>query len=96
MCCSYGVSLIDKVNNLVFRRYEVLCQPLNLDLLIFVFQNFKDFVIIEQIVDLSSIDFIHGDGDSEVALIVLPVVNTPLEQVLNCQVLQTLHRERLS
>lgn len=57
----------------------MLCQPLNLDLLIFVFQNFKDFVIIEQIVDLSSIDFIHGDGDSEVALIVLPVVDAPLE-----------------
>lgn len=79
MCCSHCVSLIDKINNLVFRRYEVLSQPLYLYLLILVFQDFKDFVIVEQIVDLSSIYFIHGDGHSEISLIVLPVVNATLE-----------------
>ena len=53
-------------------------------------------MIVEQVIDFTAIDFIHGDGHGEVSLIILPVVYATLEQILNGKVLQTLHRERLS
>ena len=53
-------------------------------------------MVIKQIVDFTSIDLVHGDCHGEVALVVLPVVDSALEQVLHRQVLQALHRVGLA
>jgi hypothetical protein len=53
-------------------------------------------VIVEQIVNLASVNLVHGHSHGEVSLVILPVVDTPLEQVLDCIVLKPLHRECLA
>ena len=50
-------------------------------------------MVVKQVVDLATINLIHRYGHGKVALVILPVVDTTLEQVLHCQVLQSLHRE---
>ena len=50
-------------------------------------------MVVKQVVDLATINLIHRDSHGKVALVILPVVDTTLEQVLHCQVLQALHRE---
>ena len=44
-------------------------------------------MVIQQVIDLSTIYFIHRDSDSEVSLVLLEVVNTPREQIFNSQFL---------
>lgn len=73
----------------------MLSKPLNLDLLVLVFEDFEDFVVVEQVVDFATINLVHGNRYCEVSLIVLPVVNAALKQVLHGQVLQPLHRKCL-
>jgi len=53
-------------------------------------------VVVEQVVNFASINFIHGDSHGEVSLVILPVVDTTLKQVLHCIVLKALHRECLA
>jgi len=74
----------------------VFSQSLNLDLLVFIFQNSQYLVVVEQVVNLASVNFIHRHSHGEVSLVVLPVVDAPLEQVLHCIVLKALHRECLA
>ncbi len=48
-------------------------------------------MIIKQVVDLSSVDLVHRNCDSKVALHILPVVDTAFKQVSDCELLKTLH-----
>jgi len=50
-------------------------------------------MIIEQIVDFSSVYFIHWYSDWKVTLVTLPIINTLIEKVLNGKLLQALHRK---
>ena len=74
----------------------MLSQALNLNLLVLVFQDLQDLVIVEQVVNFTPIDLVHGDCHGEVPLVVLPVIDSPLEQVLHGEVLQALHGESLT
>ena len=96
MSRAHGVALIDQLKYLLFRGDEVFSQSLNLDLLVFVFQDSQYLVVVEQVVNFTSVNFVHGDSHGEVSLVILPVVDTPLEQVLDCIVLKALHRECLA
>jgi len=53
-------------------------------------------MIVKQVVDFSTVDFVHRDCHSEVALVILPKVDATFEKVLHCQVLKTLHCECLA
>ena len=92
----HRVTLVDQLDNLLFRGNEVLGQPLNLDLLVLIFQDLKHFVVVEQVVDLATIYLVHGYRNGEVSLVVLPVVYTPFEKVLHGQPLQSIHCEGLA
>ena len=82
MSCAHGVALINKIDDLFLRGDEVLSEALDLDLLVPVFEDFQHFVVVKQVVDLAAINLIHRDCDGEVSLVILPVVDTSLEQVL--------------
>ncbi len=74
----------------------MLSKALYLDFLIFVFQYFQNFMVIEQVIDFSTIYFIHGYSHSEISLIVLPIIDSSFEQILHGKVLQSLHRKCFS
>lgn len=48
-------------------------------------------MIIQQIVQLAAIDFIHRHCDCEVTAFILPIVNTTIKQIWNSKLLQALH-----
>ena len=87
MSRSYCVSLVDELNDLFFGGDEMFGESLNLDLLVFVFKNFENGVVVEEIVDLATVDLVHRHGHCEVALVILPVVNASFEQILYRQIL---------
>lgn len=92
----HSVPLVNQLNDLLLRAHKVLREALNLNLLALVFEDLENLVIVEQVVDFTAIDFIHWYSHGEVSLIVLPVVDTALEQVLHSVVLKTLHGESLT
>ena len=53
-------------------------------------------MIVQQVVNFTAIDLVHGNSDRKVSLVVLPIVDTTFEQILYGKVLQALHRESLS
>lgn len=53
-------------------------------------------MIVKQVINFTTIYFIHRNSDGKVSLVVLPVIDAALEQILNGEVLQTLHCESLS
>ena len=75
MCRSHCVSLVNQLYDLLFRAYEVLSEALYLDLLILVLEDLEHFMVVEQVIYFTAIDFIHGHSHGKVSLIVLPVVN---------------------
>jgi hypothetical protein len=48
-------------------------------------------MVVEQVIYFIAVNFIHRNSNCKVALIVLPVVNAALKQVLNGKTLQPLH-----
>lgn len=40
-------------------------------------------MVVEQVVDFVAVDLVHGDCNRKVALVILPVVDAALEQVLH-------------
>lgn len=90
---AHFISLINQIDNLLLRRNELLAESLNLYFLVFVLQYFERLVIVQKVKDFIAVDFVHGNSDCKVPLVVLPVVNTALKQVLNRQVLESLHCE---
>lgn len=53
-------------------------------------------MIVKQVVNLSPVDLVHRNRDGKVALHILPVVDAALEQVSDCELLQTLHGKCLT
>jgi len=51
-------------------------------------------MVIQQVIELPSIDLIHGNGHCIVPLLLLKVVYSFIKQVFDGQLLQSLHRER--
>ena len=91
-----SISLVNEVDDLILRGHKVLSKALNLYLLVSVFEDFQHFMVVKQVIDLAAIDLIHRHRHGEVALVILPVVDTALKQVLHCQILQSLHSECLA
>ena len=90
------VSLLNKIENLIIIVYELFFQASNLDCVCFVFAQFEFSVIIEQVVELASIDLVHRDRHCEVPLVILPVVDALLEQILDCDALNAVHGVRFA
>jgi len=84
MCCSSRISELNQLENLFFRLDKLFFEALDLNLLTLIFQDFKLLVIVNKIVDLSSIDFVHRNCHCEVSLLLLEVINTSIEKILNC------------
>ena len=57
----------------------MLRQSLNLNFLIFIFQDLQNLVIVEQVVNFATVDLIHRHGDGKVSLVILPVIDASLE-----------------
>ena len=89
--CSDAVTELDELEDLLFGLDELLLEPLDLHLLVFVLEQLEAFVVVEQVVDLSAVDLVHRHRDCEVALLLLEVVDATVEQVLDGELLQALH-----
>lgn len=96
MGSSDTIALVDQINDLLLRGDKVFSETLNLNFLVPILEDLQHLVIVKQVIDLATINFIHRHSDSKVALIILPIVDTAFEQVLNGQILQALHREGLA
>ena len=53
-------------------------------------------MLVQKIVEFASINLIHRNGDSKISLMILPVVNTSLEKILDSNALQAVHSISLS
>ena len=53
-------------------------------------------MIVQQIVNFTSINFIHGHSHCKVATSVLPVIDASVEQICDSELLEALHRIRLT
>jgi hypothetical protein len=96
MCGPNTVAELNQLEDLFFRLDELFLQTLDLHLLTLVFKQLQTFMVIEQVIDLASIDLIHGYSDCKVPFFFLEVIDTPIEQVLDCRFLQSLHGIGLS
>uniref|UniRef100_A0A7S3CME7 Uncharacterized protein n=1 Tax=Strombidium rassoulzadegani TaxID=1082188 RepID=A0A7S3CME7_9SPIT len=85
------VTLLYQLKNLVVVVHELLSQPRDLDSVVFVLAQAQLLMVVEQIVELAAVDLVHGDGDSEISLMILPVVDAPFEQVFNRYALDAVH-----
>ena len=73
------VALINELEDLVICVHKDLLQALDLNRVVLVFSLLQLLVFVEQIVEFASVNLVHGHSDSEVALMVLPVVDAPLK-----------------
>lgn len=48
-------------------------------------------MLVQKVIELSSVDLIHGDGNCEIPLMVFPVVDASLEEILDGDTLQPVH-----
>lgn len=84
MCRPNTVSLLNEVEDFIFRLYKLLFESLDLHLVVLVFEKFELLMVVDEIVDLASIDFVHGYGHSEVAVVLLEIVDASVKQILDC------------
>ena len=93
---AHFIALCYEFEDLLFAGNELLHQPLDLDLLLFVFKQFKLLVIVKQVINLATVDLVHRHGHREVATRILPVVNASIEQISHSELLKPLHCKCLS
>lgn len=53
-------------------------------------------MVIQQVVNFAPVNFIHRNCYCEIPLSILPVMDSTVEKVSDCQLLQPLHRECFS
>jgi hypothetical protein len=59
--------------------------------IIFVLSQTKLIVLVQKVIELPSINLIHRDGNCEIPLMVFPIVDASLEEVLDSNTLQAVH-----
>ena len=96
MSSSHLITLSDQLEDLVIVIDELFFEAYNLDGVVFVLSLLQLSVIIQEVIELASVNLVHGHGDSEVSRVVLPVVDATLEEVLDSNRLNTIHRVRLA
>lgn len=87
----YTVTKTDEVKYLFFALNELLFEPVYLYFLGLVFKDLELLMVVEEVVDLPTVYLIHANGHSEVAFMLLEVGYAPIKEVMNGQLLQTLH-----
>jgi len=93
-CCvsrPHCVALPDQVENLVVIVHELLFEAGDLDRVGFVLAKLEFVMIIVKIVDLATVNFVHGYGDGEVPLVILPIIDTAFEKIFYCNALNAVH-----
>jgi len=90
------VSLLDQLKDLVIIVYELFSKARDLYNSVLVLLQLELRVIVKKVIELASIDFVHGNGNSEVPLVRFPVVYPSFEQVFNSYVLDPIHCVGLS
>jgi hypothetical protein len=90
------VAEANQIQNLFLRLHKLLLEALDLDLLGLVLQDFQCLMIIQQVIEFAPVDLVHGNGNSEIPLVVLEVSDAPVKQVSYCQLLKTLHCKGLT
>ena len=96
MCGSHLISLIYQFKNLIIVVDKLFFEASDLNSIIFILSQGKLRMLVQKIVEFSSINFIHGNGDSKISLMILPVVNTSLKKILDSDALQAVHSISLS
>lgn len=79
MSGSNAVSKTNELKNFLLRLDKLLLQSLNLHLLVFILEQLQMLVVIEEIIDLASVNLIHRHSHSEVTRMVLKIIDPSVE-----------------
>ena len=90
------VTLLDQVEDLVVVVHELLLESGNLDCVRLVLAQLEFIVFVEKIIDFAAVDFVHGHCHREIPLVILPIVNATLEEILDSDALDAVHCVRLA
>ena len=93
---SHLISLGDQFKNLIIIVDKLFFKASNLNGIILILSQGKLRMLVQKIVEFASINLIHGNGDCKISLMILPVVNSSLEKILNSNALQAVHCISLS
>jgi len=66
---------------------KLFFQTSNLNHTIFIFLELELLMIIEKIVEFTSINLIHWNSNCEIPFVILPIIDTSLKQVFNSDIL---------
>ena len=89
---SHLITLGNEIKDLVVVVDELLLEAGYLNHVVLVLSDRQLLMLVEQIIYLTTVNFIHGDSDSKVPLSVLPVVDPSFKEVFNCNTLKAVHR----
>jgi len=87
----HRITLLDQIQNLIIIVDKLLFETSDLNHIIFVLSQTKLIVLVQKVIELSSINLIHRDGNCEIPLMVFPIVDASLEEVLDSNTLQPVH-----
>jgi hypothetical protein len=87
----HRVALLDQIQNLIVIVDKLLFKTSDLNHVIFILSQTKLIMLVQKVIELSSVDLIHGDGNCEIPLMVFPVIDASLEEILDSDALQPVH-----
>jgi len=91
----HTIPKVDEVKDLLLRLDELLFEAVDLHFLLLVLHQPQLLVIVQQVIDLPTIDFIHRNCHSEVPLLLLKVGDASVEEVFDSQLLEPIHSKSL-
>jgi hypothetical protein len=61
--------------------HKLLLEALDLNLLRFILQDLKLLMVVQQVVELATVNFVHRDRHSEIPLMILKVSNASIKEI---------------
>lgn len=87
----HRIALLYQIQNLIVIVNKLLFQTSDLNHIIFVLSQTELTMLVQEVIELSSVDLIHGDGNCEIPLMVFPIIDASLEEILHSDTLQAVH-----
>ena len=87
MSCPHSIALFNEFQDMIIVVYKLLLQAWDLNHTVFIFSKVKRKMIVKEIIEFSAIYFIHTYGNRKVSLMVFPIINSSLKEVLDGNIL---------
>lgn len=87
----HGITLLNQIQNLIIVVDELLFETSDLNHVVFILSQTELLMLVQEIVEFATINLIHRNGNSEIPLMIFPIVDTSLEQILHSDTLKAVH-----